>query len=59
MARYFMSGTRYAAFERMMTEVPKPPHHPEQRKKPHSREKKSLILPKDIGTEVSAEERGG
>ena len=58
MARHFMSGTRYAAFERMMTEVPNPPRHPEQRKKPHPREKKAPILPKDPYVEVSAGERG-
>lgn len=54
MPRYFMSGTKYAAFERMMMEVPRPQRHPEQRRKPSPREEKNLPFPQS-GT--STEER--
>ena len=54
MPRYFMSGTKYAAFERMMMEVPRPQRHPEQRRKPSPREEKNLPFPR---SGASTEER--
>jgi hypothetical protein len=55
MPKYFMSGTKYAAFERMMMEVPRPQRHPEQRQRPSPREKKGLPLPKNEQTEAPSE----
>ena len=55
MPKYFMGGTKYAAFERMMMEVPKPQRHPEQRRKPKPREKKDLPFPKDEQTTPTTE----
>lgn len=46
MPKYFMSGTKYAAFERMMMEVPRPQRHPEQRRRVYPRGEKSLPFPK-------------
>ncbi len=57
MPKYFMSGTKYAAVERMMMEKPKSQRHPEQRKKPNPREKKGLPFPKGERGEAITEER--
>ncbi len=37
MTRYFMRGTKHAAFERMMMEAPKGPGRAEPQKKPRKR----------------------
>lgn len=55
MSKYFMSGTKYAAFERMMMEVPKPQRHPEQRRRASPREEKSIPFPKGTGKITSTE----
>jgi len=57
MPKYFMGGTKFAAFERMMMEAPKPRRHPEQRKKPKPREKKGIPFPKEGRGEETTEER--
>ncbi len=43
MPKYFMSGTKYAAFERMMI---RPQRHPEQRRMVYPRGEKSIPFPK-------------
>ncbi len=37
MSKYFLQGTKHAAFERMMMEAPKGPGLTEQQKKPQKR----------------------
>ncbi len=39
MTKYFMQGTRHAAFERMMMEVPKRPARMEPHKKPQKKKR--------------------
>ncbi len=39
MTKYFMQGTRHAAFERMMMEVPKRPARMEPQKKPQKKKR--------------------
>ncbi len=39
MTKYFMQGTRHAAFERMMMEIPKKPARMEPQKKPQKKKR--------------------
>lgn len=57
MPKYFMGGTKFAAFERMMMETPKPQRHSKQREKPKPREKKGIPFLKEGRCEETTEER--
>lgn len=47
MSKYFMQGTRHAAFERMMMSVSLKHDKADRREKPRQREKKGCKLPKE------------
>ncbi len=55
MPKYFMSGTKYAAFERMMMEVPRPQRHPEQRRRASPREERNIPFSTGAGKNTTTE----